>query len=68
MSREDFKNLVENCAKELELNYDYCRLAFSYFGGNKKNKKYVQKDKSTEHLQTVFSLENKIFTQAEILK
>lgn len=70
MSGEAFVNLVVNCAKELELSYNYCRVAFAYFGGNKKKEKQdVQKSKSTEHLQEAFPFDKKvIFTRTEITK
>ncbi|MDP6387679.1 MAG: hypothetical protein QGG63_00105 [Candidatus Pacebacteria bacterium] len=45
-----FKNLVEKCAEAFELNYNYCRVAFSYLSSRNK-KENVQKNKSTEHLQ-----------------
>ena len=36
-NKKKFKNLVEDIAEKLELNYNYCRVAFSYFSSNKKN-------------------------------
>jgi len=36
-NKKEFKNLVERETEKLELNYNYCRVAFSYFSSNKKN-------------------------------
>lgn len=52
-----FKNLVEDCAKKLELQYNYCRVAFAYLSGKKRKKPNIQKNKNTEHLQRVFSFD-----------
>lgn len=49
----NFKSLVESSTEELELNYDYCLTAFSYFGSsNKKNKNYYytnRKERNSYH-------------------
>jgi len=41
--KKRFKSLVELIVIEMELNYDYCRLVFAYFGSSKKNKHKKEK-------------------------
>ena len=52
MSREKFVVLVNNSARELELGFNYCRVAFSYCSSKKENVKKNEKNRNnTEHLQ-----------------
>lgn len=74
---EWFRKIIYNVMNELNIagqtKKAYMSVAGKYFGkrGGKKaaanrKKKEERKSVSTEHLQKVFSLEKKVFTQAEI--
>ena len=39
LQKKRFKSLVKRQVKKMKLDYNYCRLMFSYFGSSKKKKK-----------------------------
>jgi len=53
-NKKEFKNLVERETEKLELNYNYCRFAFSYFGSSKKKKKERKREKYRKYRQMFF--------------
>jgi hypothetical protein len=75
---EWFRKIIYSVMNELNITGQtkkaYMSVAGRYFGkrggrkaaSNREKKKEIQRNRNTEHLQTTFSLEKKVFTQAEI--
>ena len=57
LQKKRFVSIVKKETKEMGLDYNYCRLMFSYFGSSKKKKNYKE-EKIKKQRQMFFNLYN----------